>query len=48
MVVKSLEQFRIPFLRPGFLSRDRTKQALLFEIITISYAGPIYYRTKNK
>ena len=32
----------------GLLPRDRTEQALPFEIVGTDYAGPLYYKSKGK
>ena len=37
-----------PNPKPGLLPRDRTEQALRFEIVGTSYAAPLYYRFKVK
>ena len=34
--------------KPGPLSKDRTEKCFPFEFIDTDYAGPTYYKTKNK
>ena len=40
----------MPFPRPkpGPLSKQRTQEFHLFQVIRVDYAGPIYYRSKDK
>ena len=37
-----------PYPKPVLLPRDRTEQALPFEIIVADYAGSLYYKSKGK
>ena len=37
-----------PSSKPGPLPKDRTEQCYPFKVIRVDYAGPIYYRSKNK
>ena len=37
-----------PNPKPGLLPRDRTEQALPFEIVGTDYAGPLYYKSTGK
>ena len=34
--------------KPGPLPKDRTGKCFLFEVTGTNYAGPVYYKTKNK
>ena len=49
MVVKGSQQRIIRILNnPKLFSRDRTKQALAFELVGTNYAGPFYCNSKGK
>ena len=45
---KWLRATHCPNPKPGLLPRDRTEQALPFEIIGTNYTGPLYYKSKGK
>ena len=37
-----------PSTKPGPLAKQRTEECHPFQAIGVDYAGPIYYRSKNK
>ena len=47
MVVKGSEQHIIQ-IQPRLLPRDRTEQTLSFGIVDTDYAGPLFYKSKDK